>query len=609
MIHSSCIVRNEVTEDGHIYIQLKELDRPKIRELGQLTFKLQSNLIDQFSIKFESGKATVKGRRQTPVYFPPMEISTKAHYKIAYDRATLGFESHITVTDDKGFGVHGTTIQVISPGYSLGVVNDETASLYKNPSAESEVLLHLNKGVEIVVEEWHEGWLKVAHKNKTGWLQATSAKLFPWILGKTDQNGRLKTNRLSLIQGRLMIQAQKEQKYSFPTKINVLNHLGSQTPECVNLTFSEFKNAMNISWITNPLHIKSVIQFLHTEDYKQKGFTGYSLKQEIGNSIEHAFEAGEVQVHSVTLKGLEPGQSYTYRAGDGTKSRWSEAGSFTVESKKSNDQFSFIIMGDTQAPPNQTEKGFALFTKIFTKAKRENQDAAFIIHVGDMVDDGNLYSHWAAFFESIKHKHLAPSTPIIPVVGNHENTGNGVETFKKIFKMPNNGPMNFKGTVYSFDYGNAHFAILNTETTESGLQEQAEWLKKDMTETTKMWKIVVYHRSPYNANTEAGSERVKEAWTKVFDELNIDLAISGHDHSYVRTFPLKDGMINEKGTTYIIAGLTGHKFYGATPQSYMDVCFDEKIQVYLNVFVAGNRLSFIVKTHDGRIVDEFTIDK
>ncbi|MCJ8007810.1 metallophosphoesterase [Lederbergia wuyishanensis] len=366
---------------------------------------------------------------------------------------------------------------------------------------------------------------------------------------------------------------------------------------------------MNITWITSPLFTKSVVQFIHTKDFEMSGFTGNSLKEEIGTSTEHAFKAGEAQVHSVTLNGLDSGQSYTYRVGDGTENGWSEEGSFTADPIKANEQFSFIIMGDTQCPPNQTENGFALFTELLTHAKKENEDAATVIHVGDMVDDGNLYNHWAAFFESIKSKYLAPSTPIIPAVGNHENTGNGVETFKKLFKMPINGPKNFIGTVYSFDYGDAHFAVLNTETTKTGLLEQAEWLKRDMSETSKLWKIVVYHRSPYNANTEAGSEMVKEVWTKVFDELQIDLSLSGHDHSYFRTFPLKGDATDKEGTTYIIAGLTGHKFYGATHQSYMDVCFNEKMQVYLNVFIVGNRLKLIVKTRDGRIVDEYILEK
>ncbi|MCJ7841522.1 metallophosphoesterase [Lederbergia sp. NSJ-179] len=171
------------------------------------------------------------------------------------------------------------------------------------------------------------------------------------------------------------------------------------------------------------------------------------------------------------------------------------------------------------------------------------------------------------------------------------------------------GPENFKGTVYSFDYGDAHFAVLNTETTKAGLMEQAEWLKTDVAKVKKKWMIVIYHRSPYHSNPTSGSERVKEVWTPVFDDLGIDLAISGHDHSYVRTFPLKNGVVDQTGTTYMIAGSTGQKFYGATLQPYMDAFFDEKTQVYTRVLINKEGIHILAKARDGRIVDQFLIEK
>jgi putative NIF3 family GTP cyclohydrolase 1 type 2 len=102
---------------------------------------------------------------------------------------------------------------------------------------------------------------------------------------------------------------------------------------------------------------------------------------------------------------------------------------------------------------------------------------------------------------------------------------------------------------------------------------------------------------------------VKEVWPSIFDELDIDLAVSGHDHSYVRTFPLKNGEKAENGTTYVIAGSTGKKFYAATPQPYMDVYFDEDTQVYTNVSIDDQGINLIVKTRDGRIVDQHSIKK
>ncbi len=605
------IVRNEITENGQIYLELKDLDQiadgDKIRKLAKLPLLMKKDSAETVQVKFEGGSTVIKGK-SISIFIPNMDIAAKAHYEIALDRASVGFDSKISVTDERGKPAKGVDIHVVSPDNQLAVIKAKEAVVYKEPKSNSEKIMKLKKHEPTILVEKQAGWLKVRHGEQEGWIKASDASISPWTLGTTDNQGKIKTDRLSIIPGELIIQAQNNKRYSFQTKIDVLKHLGSQAPERTNLTFNGKNKSLNITWTTSPLITNSVVQIVPTSEYEKHGFTKKSVKEVKGTSTYHAFEAGEVQVHTARLNGLKDGEAYTYRVGDGTKTGWSEVGSFTTEKKKDND-FNFILMGDTQSLPNQTENGFGVFTELFTKAKQENEDAAFIVHVGDMVDDGNLYSHWDAFFESMKDSKLAPSTPFVPVVGNHENIGNGVETFKRLFSMPDNGPANFKGTVYSFDYGNAHFAVLNTETTKEGLLEQAEWLKKDMAKSKKKWKIVIYHRSPYNSNPAAGSETVKEVWPPVFDEIGIDLAISGHDHSYVRTIPLKNGELNKEGTTYIIAGSTGQKYYATTPQPYMDVYFDEKTQVYTNVSVTDKGINILVKTRDGRVVDEHVLKK
>ncbi|MCJ8007809.1 SH3 domain-containing protein [Lederbergia wuyishanensis] len=222
IIPPSCIVRNEVTEEGYIYIELKGLDQLEtsraIQELLKLTFLMHSNIIEPTKINLIKGMATLKGERQTPIYFPPIEIVPKAHYKIAIDRASLGFNSTLIVTDEKGHGIHGATIQVIFPEYKLALLNSELAFLYKDPSDKSEVMFKLKKDTELVVLEIENDWLKVVYRNKIGWLKAESPKLFPWKLGKTDCKGNLKTDRLSLIEGELLVQAHKGKQYSFYNK-------------------------------------------------------------------------------------------------------------------------------------------------------------------------------------------------------------------------------------------------------------------------------------------------------------------------------------------------------------------------------------------------------
>jgi hypothetical protein len=545
------VQRNEITADGHIYLELKnlnELESAKmITELASIPFSIPIHAAEPISIKFADGIMTLANTEKAiPLYMPDIHTEINAHHAIDIDRTSVSFPTKITIRDEEGNPVSDAVIRILSPDART--------------------------------------------------------------LGTTDKKGTLKTDKFSLAPGKLVIQSQKKNQYSFQKTVTVLDHLGSSQPERTNVTFSEKPKMMNVSWTTSPLITSSIVELVETSTFKKTGFDGKSVKKIKGENKEFAFDAGEVQVHSASLNGLKPNTAYTYRVGDGTKDHWSEAAVFTT-APKANEPFNFIVMGDTQAPPNQSIDGFGIFTELFTIAKEEYTDASFMMHVGDMVDDGNLYSHWNAFFESMKATELAPSTPIVPTVGNHENIGTGVNTFTSLFNTPQNGAENFKGTNYSFDYGSAHFAVLNTETTKEGLLEQAEWLKKDMKKTKKKWKIVVYHRSPYYSNPAGGSEMVKSVFPAVFDELNIDLAISGHDHSYVRTFPLENGEKSDSGTTYVIAGSTGKKFYTTTPQPFMDVYYDEDLQVYTNVSVDENGITIFAKNINGQIVDEHTITK
>ncbi|MCM3112554.1 purple acid phosphatase family protein [Lederbergia lenta] len=542
------IIVNEITETGHMYLELKGLHSIQagqtIAQLGKVIFRLRSNLTGPVKILFQEGLAKLGGSSEKfRWHIPPMEVTSKAHYKMCIDRATIGFDSNITVIDEWERPVEGA--RIINGANEYGI---------------------------------------------------------------TNKDGVLSTNQLAQTTDSIMIQAQKERKYSFLTRVKVLNQLCSRQPTMLNITFGEDLTCMNITWVTSSLITDTCIEYVQIEAYEESGFTGGAVNRVTGISKEYAFDNGEVQVHRVSLTSLEKETCYVYRVGDGTNDGWSKVGKLCTP-KHQSESFNFLLLGDTQAPPNQTNSGYGLFKKIMMRAKSEYSNASFFVHVGDMIDDGNLFRHWEAFFQSINNSDLALSMPIVPTVGNHENIGAGLSTFKTVFNVPNNGPNNFHGTVYSFDYGNACFAVLNTETTKEGLKEQANWLKTLMQKTERKWKIIVQHRSPYYSNPDGGSENVQEVFPAIFDELEIDLVISGHDHSYIRTCQLKNGEINSEGTTYLIAGSTGNKFYAAIPQSYMKIYFDEKTQVYTNVTISNGGIQILVKKLDGSIIDRYQLTK
>ena len=76
--------------------------------------------------------------------------------------------------------------------------------------------------------------------------------------------------------------------------------------------------------------------------------------------------------------------------------------------------------------------------------------------------------------------------------------------------------------------------------------------------------VVFMHHGPYStSNAHASEGGVREAWVPLFDKYSVDLVISGHNHRYERTLPLRAGTVtgasnstvdSSQGTTYVTAG-------------------------------------------------------
>ena len=76
--------------------------------------------------------------------------------------------------------------------------------------------------------------------------------------------------------------------------------------------------------------------------------------------------------------------------------------------------------------------------------------------------------------------------------------------------------------------------------------------------------VAFMHASPYSGNRTHGSEGgIREEWVPLFDRYQVDLVISGHNHCYERTLPIRGGAVvsdsmqmvdSSLGTTYVIAG-------------------------------------------------------
>ncbi len=308
-----------------------------------------------------------------------------------------------------------------------------------------------------------------------------------------------------------------------------------------------------------------------------------------------------IQRHTVVLTGLKPGTTYVYSVGDGSAEGWTEPAEFTT-APAGVAPFSFIYMGDAQ---NGLDRWGVLLHNAFCK----RPDAAFYLMAGDLVNRGAERWDWDDFFENSKG--VFDRRKLVPVLGNNEYQG-GKEPrlYLEQFELPLNGPKTLPPErAYAFEYSNAKFVILDSNLDPA---KQTDWLENQLATTKATWKFVSYHHPAYSSGGNRDNPEVRNLWTPIFDKYHVDLALQGHDHAYLRTYPMR-GQARvasvKEGTIYIIS-VSGTKHYEQQPHDYTQVGLT-KISTYqvLDIQIAGNRLTYRAHDAEGNVRDEFVIEK
>lgn len=135
------------------------------------------------------------------------------------------------------------------------------------------------------------------------------------------------------------------------------------------------------------------------------------------------------------------------------------------------------------------------------------------------------------------------------------------------------------------------------------LAAQAEWLAARLAERPDAWKIVAFHHPVWPPRSLFADSAVRAAWMATLEGHGADLVLSGHDHSYARTFPLRDGRPVPDGTVYVVA-VAGSKSYdqGDSPRIAKGIARTPTYQV---ITASRDRLVLSTRTWDGIEVDHW----
>lgn len=386
----------------------------------------------------------------------------------------------------------------------------------------------------------------------------------------------------------------------------------SAIPDHVTLTWTgNPSTTMTITWRTDTTVTRGLVQ------YQEGGKLSRKAPRAKADSREFVTDLGATRLFSSTLVNLSPNKKYSYRVGDGE--HWSGTLSFTTAGRKAR-AFKFLIFGDSQSPVTG-DAPYATWRDTVQNAYKANPDAKFMINMGDLVDLGQSGAHWNAWFAAAAG--VIDAIPEMPLSGNHESYGSRAtmkpEYWVAQFTLPQNGPEGLKGQVYSYDYGQVHFVVLDSQQEEQRkygdiLKIQQDWLDADLAASKAIWKIVFFHKPPYGIKAKRTNEDIKAAFCPIIEKHHVDLVFNGHDHGIARTYPIKDGAYMEKasqGTIYYITGRSGTKTYNDLEKMPWDSFFyDPQDQPnYFVVEVADKKITVNTIKQDGTLLDTFSIDK
>ncbi len=380
----------------------------------------------------------------------------------------------------------------------------------------------------------------------------------------------------------------------------------NKTPERIILNLTEHPSTSQaVTWRTESFISDPQAQITiatESSDLAVNAGTIHGISESVNLGNDHM-----VSHHSVIFQSLKPHTVYAYRVGDGE--HWSEWNQFRTAGQ-THAPFQFINFGD---PQNEIK---SLCSRIFRAAYQKAPNADFWHFVGDLVNHGDRDEEWAELFDAFGW--IPRMKPMILLPGNHgypdKRYVHGkdykvLHLWRPHFTLPENGPEGLQETAYFIDYQGVRLVMLNGN---EKLPEQAKWLDTILSWNTQIWIIVAIHQPIYSSGKKRRNSQLQNLFIPVFDKHSVDLVLQGHDHTYSRTYKLRNGIRvakNEKGTVYVVS-VSGPKSYSVN-RLYENIMGKIEIgrQLFQVISVDNNCLKFESFNALGELYDSFNLQK
>ncbi len=361
-------------------------------------------------------------------------------------------------------------------------------------------------------------------------------------------------------------------------------------PHGISVTFNgDVYSQRGIAWVAGKAVTDCLVEVIEKGDFdkedidwNESGVTRFAGRTDLtkGAAITEKYTG-----YKALVTGLTENTDYYFRIYSPSREIASEIGEFRI-GDPSAESLKFITYTD---PQEGSKDGYRNVAKVLASAVETQPDSAFLMCGGDNVNSShNLpinLNEWNYYFDECRNTFL--NYPVVSTAGNHESKD---FAFTDRFHNDYQGAVSgfVTGGYYSFDYADAHFAVLNSN--DSNIQgPQTTWLKNDLAATQKTWKFVLIHWGPVTVGRyfdDGLTIKLREILMPIMAEYEVDVLFSGHNHVYMRTDPYlwseksgevpiqnpvvvtesvdgvsTDFLLEPQGTTYMIANMCGNKQY------------------------------------------------
>lgn len=256
--------------------------------------------------------------------------------------------------------------------------------------------------------------------------------------------------------------------------------------------------------------------------------------------------------HEVLINNLIPNTTYHYRILHNEVQLPGQADQYFTTSPNpgTRQPVRAWLLGDAgTADNNQRNVRDAYYNYVNGLPTGQNQTDMVILLGDNAYDDGTDADYQVAVFENM-YEAMIKKAVLWSTLGNHDGHSADAATqtgpYFDIFSFPKNGEAGGipSGTeaYYSFDYANIHFIVLESNETDRSVGgAMYNWAQADIQNAISDWIVAIWHHPPYTrgshlSDLETQLVEMRQNFLPMLESNGVDLVLSGHSHSYERSY-------------------------------------------------------------------------